>query len=282
MRSYILSVVFLILNLSCSSQDNLTGRDVRLYENTPVWQAAVAIRDKDYARLRKILAGKPASFADFRETRFMQSLLYWAVYRDDLEATKILADAGADPNLKAYDSTSAFIHAAGKAGTSEYLRVLLKHGGNVNAVADIRGPQHQRTPLIAAAYVSLENVKLLADAGADVNFVHSVPYGDPAAGAMRNQSALISACMMSQIDIVEYLIFEKKVKFDYVFGTTYNGKPHSILYYLREMTFKLDSEDHKKKMRLVDFLKSKGLNYWNEPIPAEFRQSYNQAYLDRY
>jgi hypothetical protein len=39
------------------------------------------------------------------------------------------------------------------------------------------------------------------------------------------------------------------------------------LYLLRSSIIDLDSEQYKKKMELVAYLNSKGLNYYKEPIP---------------
>jgi uncharacterized protein len=272
--------VLLIVSLRSSCQERLTGRDVRLYQGTPVWDAALAIRDNDYARLRKEISGKPSSFIDFKEKRFGQSLLNWSVYRDDLEATKILAEHGANPNLKDNDSTSAFINAAAKLQSSEYLKVLLKHGGNVNAIADVDKPEDLRTPLIAAAQARLESVQMLVNAGAKVNYIHRSRRGN--IGGENIQSALIYACMLSRIDIVEYLIFEIKADFNYVFSTSMHGEPHSILFYLRRMTFPIDSQEHQVKMKVVEFLKTQGLDYSKEPIPAQYQRNYDKQYLERY
>lgn len=159
-----LILMILISNFSCVSQENLTGRDVRIYNDTPVWEAALAIRDNDTAKLKKLLTGQPDSMLNYREKCYGQSLLNWAVFRDNYNSAEILAELGADPNLKDYDSTSAMIHAAKKL-EPDYLKLILKHGGNVNIVADIDKLEHSRTPLIAASFRSLENVKLLIDAG---------------------------------------------------------------------------------------------------------------------
>ena len=273
-----LMILLLVTNCNAVDQENLTGRDVRIFKDTPVWEAAVAIRDNDTAKLRKFLEGKPSSVLDFREAHFGQTLLNWAVYRDNLHSAKILVELGADPNVKSTDSTSAIIHAADKT-ESDYLRLMLTAGGDPNAVADIARPQDLRTPLMAAAFKSLENVKLLVEAGADANYIHRSKRGN--IGGETVQSALIYAFRGDKIDIVKYLIVDVGVKFDYVFNTTLEGKPLTILTYLRNMTFPLDSEQHKLKMEVVAYLKSKGLDYANEPIPPRLHEKYDQSYVER-
>ena len=106
----------MLLLTSCNptAQDQFTGRDVRLYKYTPAWEVALAIRDNDTVRLKQLLKGQPESILNYQEKRYGQSLLNWSVYRDSYNAAKVLAKRGADTNLKAYDSTSAFINAADK------------------------------------------------------------------------------------------------------------------------------------------------------------------------
>jgi uncharacterized protein len=271
----------LILNFNClGQQEKLTGRDVRIYKDTPVWEAALAIRDNDTTKLRKLLANQPNTTLNHQEKYYGQSLLNWAVYRDNYESAMILAELGADPNLKGNDSTSAFINAADKFKTSDYVRLLLKNGGDVNAIADIEGPQHLRTPLIAAAFKRLESVKILIQAGANPNYIHRIKRGN--IGGEIIQSALIYAFNGKKIDVVKYLLIEVGVDFDYVFSTTIDGTPHYVLYYLRDMVFPLDSEEHKIKMEVVAYLKTKGLDYWSEPIPELYKRQYDKSYLDKY
>jgi len=157
---------------------------------------------------------------------------------------------GSDPNLKANDSTSAIIHASDKLGT-EYLRLLLNHGGNVNIVADIDEPQHLRTPIMAASFKSLENVKLLVDAGANANYTYRRKKSEE--GGEVIQSALIYAFNGKRIDVVKYLIMDVKVDYDYPFNITIDGRPSYILRDLRDLVFPLDSDEYKTKWRLLIF-----------------------------
>jgi ankyrin repeat protein len=109
-----LLITALLAKCSSMDQENLTGRDVRIFKDTPVWEAALAIRDNDVAKVKSLLQGKPKSILDYKEKYYGQTLLNWAVYRDSYNSSKILAELGADPNIKSNDSTSAMIHAADK------------------------------------------------------------------------------------------------------------------------------------------------------------------------
>lgn len=275
----IVMALFVGCNAMSDSQQKPTGRDVRIFEDTLVWTVALAIRDNETTKVKRLLQGEPDSILNFREKYYGQSLLNWAVYRDNLNSVEILAGLGADPNLKSNDSTSAIIHAASKNETG-YLKVLLEHGGDPNAVADVSGPQDLRTPLMAASVKSLENVKLLIQAGADPNFTYRSKRGN--IGGENIQSALIYAFRGNKIDIVRYLIIDVGVDFDYVFNTTIEGKPLTILTYLRQLTFPLESKEYEMKMEVVQYLKTKGLDYSKEPVPQRFYKNYDSAYLAKY
>jgi uncharacterized protein len=274
-----LIVLSLLSNCNPVSQERPTGRDVRIFKDTPVWEAAFAIRDNDTVKLKKVLQGKPKSILEYKEKFYGQTLLNWAVYRDDYNSAKELVELGSDPNIKSYDSTTAVIHAADKLESS-YLKLLLDNGGNPNTIADIDKPQHLRTPLMAASYKSLANVRLLINAGADPNYVHRSKRGN--IGGENIQSALISAFSGNRIDVVKFLLIDTGVEYNYIFSTTIDGKPHTILTYLRDMPFPLESEEYKVKMEVVTYLKERGLDYWKEPIPERYKKNYDESYLEKY
>lgn len=254
----------------CStSQDKLLGSDVRLFRSTPAWALAQAIKAEDTSEIRRLLISD-ISLINFKEPKYGQSLLEWAVFCNYYNSTKVLAEMGADPNLQSNDGTSPFILAANKFETSDYLRLLLKYGGDVNAVAQSQ-EQRLRTPLMAAAGTRLESVKLLVDAGADINFLYP-----------KYQCALKSAAAFGKIDIVKYLIIEKNVDFSYTLGETIDNEYYYITDMMRNMAFPLDSEDYKIKMEVVEYLKEKGMNYWETKVPKHFYDIYDSTYLEMY
>src|SRR5436190_9774373 len=55
--------------------------------------------------------------------------LMWAV--DDLEITRLLLDRGADPNVRSVDGRTPLLLAAGRAGGSDVVQLLLDHGAKV-------------------------------------------------------------------------------------------------------------------------------------------------------
>ncbi|MEO8068889.1 MAG: ankyrin repeat domain-containing protein [Flavobacteriales bacterium] len=270
-----------LLMSKCSGQTGsepqrpLLGHDVELFRNTPAWELAQAVAAEDSARIA-LLCNEDTTLVDFQEPRFGLTLLEWAINRSQYPSAKALCEVGADPNVQSFDGSSAMIHAADNNETSDYLRLLIQYGGDVNAMATPRpgiteGALQLKTPLIAAAGSRLESVKVLVDRGADIN------YRDKEFG-----SALMSACLLERIDVVHYLVIDMDVEYDGVLSTTLAGDTLYLSHYLREMTFKLSSEAHRLKMEVVDYLEKHGMSYRNTPIPERYLKKYPKEYLEAY
>lgn len=256
-----------------NNEKNFRGDDLRLFEDSPVWELAKAVEKEDINKI-KGLSEKDSSLVSYQETRFGKNLLQWAVYTNRYQAAKALAEAGADPNLQSYNGTSAFIHAAEKSRTTDYLTLLLKYGGDVNAVARPTDGKNQylKTPLIAASGSNLETVKILVEAGADINFYSEKLF----------RNAFHIASTRDKIDVIKYLLIEKKADFKRPLHVRINGDSLYLTNLLRNMPFKLDSESYKTKMEVVEYLKERGMNYWETEIPSHFYKKYPKEYLDRY
>ena len=251
----------------------MLANDIRLYENTPAWELAKAVNELDTRRVSELCREDP-SLVGFQEPRFGQTLLEWATYTNKYESVKALVEAGADPNLQSNDGTSAFIHSADIDETTDYLELLLRFGGDVNAVAvpkDGKNQQQLRTPLIAAARSSLANVRLLVEAGADVNYTNE-----------QHQSALHEACDFNRIEIVRYLIIERQADPRILMLRTLNGDSLFVHHLLRNMLFPLDSREYQVKMEVVDYLKTHGMDYWQTEVPAHLYKNYPLEYLEKY
>lgn len=115
-------------------------------------------------------------------------MLLWCICADNARGFEALLKGGADPNLGGtgggkgdgkghglmengtiiYEGWSATVMAGGTANP-EFLRLALKYGGNPNAKRGDESPAGS-VPILEAAYNGLfDNIKLLVDAGADIN-----------------------------------------------------------------------------------------------------------------
>lgn len=123
-----------------------------------------------------------------------QTLLKEAADRNNLEMVNLLITAGAriDSNYSTSGGYSALGQAAA-AGATDIMRVLLKHGANVNA-RQVCG----QTPLYCAASSGhLDAVRLLVNAGADIEA--KTMYGN----GIQDESAIDAA---KTVEIRNYLV----------------------------------------------------------------------------
>lgn len=275
MNRYYLKIALIFACVSiigCNQEkEKLSGLDIRLFKDGPAWELAKAVQSEDTIKIKKIISEHTVS-VDYQEPKFGETLLLWAVWANHYKSSKVLLECGADPNLQDNSNgNSAFIYAADKFETSTYLKLLLAYKGDVNAVTKNDSTNILCTPLITAAYHRLESVKLLIDAGADINYT-----------AKNFKCALGSAFTFKKVDIVSYLLIDKKADYKRSFGKTIDGKDIIITDMLRHWVFPLNSDSYRKKMEIVAYLKKQGVDYTKAPIPEHYLKNYPKEFLDKY
>ena len=207
----------------------------------------------------------------------------FALFNSNLKAIRLLLNKGLNPNLinKRGDAliikNSDYIYYYPRE-SFDNLKYMLKKGGNANLFS--KSP-HSSTPLINAARSgNLEYFKLLIEAGANPHFIDKNT-------CYFNRSALAMALEYGHINIVNYLIFDKKVDFKmfkYPMTSKFHPGEYEILHDLRDMPFELKTKNYQEKMKLVAYLKSQGLDYWKTPVDGRFRnnRNYTKEYLSKY
>ena len=258
-------------------KDSYIGWDVRRFNTTKAWYLAKAIDDHNIREMRRqvIVLKVPVDTRD-RINEFTP--LMYAVFNNDIQSVKVLLELGADPNLPT-DSISnsgenSVIVACEYIGISqEILKLLLEYGGNPNSTEcgrnyDIEGDWTiaRGTALGKAIHLSnyyekdnFDKVRILVGAGADVN----LRTDDSPVGVIER------ALVLDRMDIVLYLLkhgADYKWRLEKYDG---EGNPYyeDILYKLRQSVFRLDSQQYKDKLKVIKFLKDRGLDYWKSPIP---------------
>lgn len=268
------SICLLFCLSSCYNQETLVdkskllGMDYRLFQSTPAWELAKAVKTGDIKKIQEEVIQKKVS-VDYIESRFGNTLLMMAIYNSKYESVKTLLELGANPNLHdTYKGETAVIVAAGN-DDPKYLKLLLDYKGDPNSVEDVfsdpngKMDQSRYSALTKAVLPSLmgkknlENVKLLVEAGADINYTKK--------GII--QSALAVALIQDQMDVAMYLIEKGADYTKPITLTVIEGEDISVLQILRKSIIDLDSEQYKKKMEVIAFLRTKGLDYDKEPIP---------------
>ena len=293
----LISISILFCFTSCYNQEKpvakskLMGNDYRLFQSTPAWALAKAVEAGDVKKIKEEVLQKKVS-VDYQESRFGQTLLMLAIFNSDYDSTKTLLELGANPNLHATFKGKTSVIVAADNDDPKYLKLVLAYKGDPNSIENIfSGPKKrinpERNSALTTAIVpsvmgkkNLEKVKLLVEAGADINYAKK--------GII--QTPLAEALIQEQMDITLYLI-EKGADYKKPITLFVGGgrEDVSVLYLLRSSIIDLDSDQYKKKMELVAFLKSKGLDYNKEPIDdADIERMKNmypdnwQEYVKRY
>jgi len=279
MKKLTIYLAAIFLFISCNNRENivkkenLLGNDYRLFQNTPAWELAKAVDDEDTIKIREILNNKKVDI-DFREPKFGSTLLMLSIINSQYESVKTLLQMGADPNVPdAYRETSSVIFAA-KNNDPKFLQLILKYKGNPSAVEIApfkKGDQVRQTALLAAINLldpnSLEKVKLLVESGANINY-HNLGH---------TESPLSDAITARKMDVILYLL-QKGADYNLMMYEMVDGHKVYILEALRKCIIDLESEQYKNKLKVIQFLKGKGLDYSKEPIPEYILRDIKKKY----
>ena len=264
-----LVIILSLLFFACSKnldKSELNSMDYELFKDTSAEILAEAVKKGDTLLIKDEILNKHIP-VDIKNAEFGTTLLMMATYYNNVESAKCLLELGANPNLyndttKLWGENSVLIASRRMTPSPEMLHLLLYYGGDPNSQAkgvkysnDRRLIPMRDFALQVASGYSIEKVKILLNAGADINKL-----GDDA-----NSSAIISAIVHNQMDILLYLLqngADYTIKFpktDQSFDDI-NKDEYDILDELRNLNYPLNSENYHKKMDVVNFLKTKGLD----------------------
>lgn len=296
-------LVFSCLLLSCSNinrdkpvdKQDLTGRDYRLFQGTPAWELAKAVQDEDEKKINEIISKDP-KLINYQESKFGNTLLMLTIMNQQIKPFRYLLEKRADVNIhNTYDGTSAIIEACGsKYYDIQFVEILIQNGANVNDIETgerKKGNSTRATPLIEASKSGLiDLVKFLVSKGADVNYQNEF-----------SQSAFSESIMQEKYEIAYYLLengadYKRPIFYrpDYSIplenqDPNDKGKPMYLVDVLREDFLDFDTDEYKYKMKIVDFLKGKGIDYRATPIPNYIKKKTQEQYpnnwkeyLDKY
>lgn len=289
----LLMIMLFVTFTGCHNRDRkvdkekLLGKDYRLFQDTPVWDLAKAVEDENVNLINQLATEKKLPI-DYQESKFGNTLLMLAIKNSDYKSVKALLSLGADPNIRNNYRGATPMHDAAKNEAPKYLQLLIEHRGNPNVIENkpiTEDDQGRETPLnIAISYVSgnnLEKVKLLVEAGADMNFYNEWYTYYP-------HLPLSDAITHNQFDIALYLL-EQGARYDDIMYKTVQGDSVYILGALRRAIVDMNTKQYKQKRKVISFLKAKGLDYDKEPIPdyieRDIKKKYPnnwQEYLEKY
>ena len=271
---YYVIIIFLLLS-SCREiivdKTRLKGWDYRLFQETPAWELAKAVQDGRVSRIKSIIQ-EDSTLINYQEPRFGETLLMLAIWNDDYKSFSTLLENNANVNIyDTYDGTSAIILTCEYNLGKKYVEKLLEYGANPNdiEVGERRAGNNTRyTPLRGAVENgNIETVKLLLQAGADVNYYDE-----------------FGTCALKQAAYLDYnkivlLLIENNAYYDRPISKNRFG-PIYLVNVLRLQLFPIGSIEHSEKMQVIDFLQRHGIDYRNTPIPEFTLQRIKELYPD--
>ena len=254
-------ILFISIGLVGKAQvGGMLAYDIEIFEKTKVWELAKAVKHQNINKIKELCEKNP-KWVNYQERRFGFTVLHWALFNQKYKSVKPLLESGANPNLQDSDGVSSLCFAADIEETSEYLQLTLKYGGNVNSVSKKPGGSglYGPTPLCCAANRSLENTKILVEAGANVNYF-----------SIHCENVFNSACSQGKFDILRYLIVEKGANFKRAICYRTNGDSLYITDELRRLKCDLGSKKFLTKMEIVEYMKERGMDYWAAPQGSQY------------
>jgi hypothetical protein len=290
MKVLVIKLLFIFLLTSCINRDRpvdkteLTGSDYRLFQETPAWELAKAVQDGNEERIEELI-NKDPKIINYQEPKYGSTLLILTVMNQQMKSLKILLKNKADVSIhNTYDGASAIIEASSsKYYDTDFAKILLQNGANVNDIQINRKESGKaNTPLIRAAKVgAFDLVELLVKNGANINYQN-----------LSKQSALSESAIRDHYKISLYLLqngadYRRPIFYRPDYSIPYEkqdpaevGEPIFLVDLLREDLFGLLTFEHRDKMKIVDFLKSKGIDYRASPIPDYIEKSVKEKYPD--
>jgi len=90
-------IIIVFLTACQGAGNNRLGKDFGLFQETPVWELAKAVRAEDVAEIKRIVAERQQK-VDYQEPKFGSTLLMLAVLNEKYESCEALLEMGADAN----------------------------------------------------------------------------------------------------------------------------------------------------------------------------------------
>lgn len=283
-----------------NKDEKLNVQSVEIFKDTPVWDLTIALENHKFELATELISKSNLDLVNFLDPYFGTTLLMRAISTENYDAVELLLKNGAKPNIISKGGETALFRAIFYSWYDndfnqdpKYVKIMLKFGADPNLL--YCAPKEEgvidpiecgTSPLIQAVSNGIEKVKLLVEAGADINYKTKT-----------GKTAAIKALTRIKVEIAAYLIVENKAKvsdpyFYYNFPERSEvdyKKPFFPINSLEKWFFELDSKEHRMKMDIVEEFKRQGQDYWSiekhpktiERIKKIYPNSW-QEYLDRY
>ena len=257
-------------------KSKLIESDYRLFQGTPAWPMARAAHFGDLKSVEAILNENP-ELSNIQDSVYGNTVLMLSIIHRDKKLFKLLLDHGANVNIhntkKGNGASPITLACSYPKDDCYFVRELIEHGADVNDTTHSY-PYASVSPLFnATSWGNLKTIKYLISQGADINYRNR--FGDTPLGnsLSSNEYEAALVLLINGADFISpiYYTIDNKGK---------NTIPVSIGTSLRNATVTLNSNKHKKKRKVIEFLRSRGYDYDTVPIPEHILERIKQKYPD--
>lgn len=288
-KHFLIILILIPLLMGCKSKGNRRpiGMSPEIFHDTPGWKAALAIMEDDTVSLGRELE-KNRDLITLKDPYYGFSLLFTAVLNNRQKSTEKLLKFGFDPNLvsdtlRGTGSTPVTAASYDIIPSPKILELLLRYGGDANSkqrfslrIRDfdkLIQDTINRHAITDAARRDIEKVKILHYYGADIN---------PKEGT----SPLDMAIALDKMEIALYLLengadYNEKYEAKDVDSRQSRTRGYAtVADKLRYVMVPLDSREYQYKLKVIDFLKERGLDYYETEIPEHALKLIKDKYPD--
>jgi hypothetical protein len=240
---FMLSMTFIVCGCFMAEKAYLQPKDC--FSDEQVIALVEAVAQEDIESINRLAAAGADVNALGRSSksrdRYEMTPLLWSLKAGKKKAFRRLLELGADPNAAIWGSGSV-MYLAAASDDSEWLQMALAHKGNPDLASGAFG----ETPLFRAVQrESLKNLKLLIEAGADLN--HKTTSGGP---------AINFAAAINRFDAV-YCLLEAGADFRIKSGKQEYDLPYEVI----NTPIGRGGEQWRWREKVIDFLERHDVDF---------------------
>jgi len=253
----------------------LSNADVRIFQKTPIWTLAKAVKDNDTLTLAELLSRRDMD-VNYREGVHGMTLLSFALDNGRKAAFRILLERGADPDLQCRRNGSRPVEEAANRTDDDtyYLELLLKYRASLELPFGFYQDDGTWFQLPLLQYAMSVNrrrtTRLLLDQGVDVT------------GVDGNGKTTLAVAIDRRLFDVALELLNRGAEY----RSPASGRGDQAwdnltpVEMLRWDLYQLGSPEHESKMAVVRWLRERGVDYDTVPIPSVTRMRIYEDYPD--
>lgn len=263
---------FVVTFYSCGSKEYYVS-SYKIFKDSKAEPVIKALLKSDFSKADKLLT-RDTSIINYQAPESNFTLVQWSVVNERYDIVKFLLAYKPNLDLPDYNNCTPLNYIASNPLDTDLFISLINSGADYNKLF-IDKTGSESNAFLNVCVGSKKNLKFLLDKGLDPNM------------QFKSDEHTMITPLFQAICAGSYwnanLLIKYGAKYDgylsYNDSTKYGVK---ILTLLRNSNLVINSENYRNKWELIDFLKSKGLDYSAEPIPERFKRDYLKEYLDKY